>query len=286
MSTVGTPVMPAPVLLPVRFQDVLQERITADQPVDIHNLKMVFREDVFDAVARTRRGRFYRANGSQPVTWNLLKSPFTSIYAGLGSKSLITFQALRLGEEWRGVERNQKIVVLGAEPQFSIWSVSSIETDVVGEEIVTLRSRQTFGALPSLLENQIPQVLRTNLLEKYTALAEDVFRAGAESVVDRCREVMTAAISTYVQTKYDVPPGNDLADLLKILESKVSRQDGSYREVEIVLGAGQIVRQLHARGKNAEQERRPIRLIVEQDAQLAISATGSLLCDLGYARWT
>lgn len=108
-------------------------------------------------------------------------------------------------------------------------------------------------------------------------LEQELFRAGPESVVDRSREAATAILSKYLQSHGKTDPGKDLGHLAnKIAEAGF----------EVVANAARIIARLHARGKHAEQERRAIRPITEQDAEFAVQAVGVVLCDLGWAHWS
>jgi len=78
-----------------------------------------------------------------------------------------------------------------------------------------------------------------------------------------------------LQGKGDVESGKDLSDLAKIAK----------KELGIVGWAGKIVARLHARAKHAEQEKRDLREVTEQDAEFAVQAEGIMLCDLGWAEW-
>jgi hypothetical protein len=54
----------------------------------------------------------------------------------------------------------------------------------------------------------------------------------------------------------------------------------------IAASAAKIIARLHARAKLAERERRELRAIREQDAQLAAQCVGIILCKLGWTNWT
>jgi hypothetical protein len=49
--------------------------------------------------------------------------------------------------------------------------------------------------------------------------------------------------------------------------------------------AAKIIARLHARAKPAEEARRPMRPVREQDAELATQCVGTILCELGWAEW-
>ena len=215
-SFAGSPLHPAPVLVPAQIQSANDEQLTGAPNADAMAIELIFREDSFDPVSRVRRGRFYERCQDNPHRWNIKDSPW-AIYGNrqLGSKELITFQTGRISQKLNLSGINQSLVLLGVHPQFTIWTVTSIESDVMREEIFTLRSRMTIGALPVLLSNSLPSQSAAQIRSKHNALSEEIFRAGSESVIDRCRELATAALSAYLQASYDVRPGKDLADALE-----------------------------------------------------------------------
>lgn len=137
------------------------------------------------------------------------------------------------------------------------------------------------GALPELDWNLLPD--KSGLVKgKIESLLDDVYRAGAESIVDRAREAATAILSAYLQNEGIAEAnGKDLGALIELL---VKRNDKNGQR--IVACAAEIPQRLHSRGKHAEQEKhdnlRPIR---EQDAELAVQCIGVMLCDLGWGRW-
>lgn len=82
-------------------------------------------------------------------------------------------------------------------------------------------------------------------------------------------------------------PGKDIGKLIAALESELKKSAAGAHASELILGASHVVKRLHARGKNAEQENeaRQLRTVTEQDAELAVSCVGAILCDLHFAEW-
>jgi HEPN domain-containing protein len=160
-------------------------------------------------------------------------------------------------------------------------NVTNKETVHTREILVTLKARQSLGALPELDWNLLPD--KSGLVKgKIESLLDDVYRAGAESIVDRAREAATAILSAYLQNEGIAETnGKDLGALIELL---VKRNDRNGQR--IVACAAEIPQRLHSRGKHVEQEKhdnlRPIR---EQDAELAVQCIGVMLCDLGWGRW-
>lgn len=283
----GHALLPAPFLSPAFIQPDTASNLVPSRFLNLHVLPLtLFREDAFDPVSRIRRGRFYKAGPSQPVSWRVYphpafpEQPDNAYEAGALGKTLFTFQSIFLASEFRELPTHQLLVSLGSEESYSVWTVLGIERIATGEELVTLKARQGIGALPRLRDAAIPELGRQKVIAVLEKLAEDFRRAGPESVVDCAREAATAALSVYMQDRKLVGPGLDLGDLLKELRSA---SDEHIRRIAI--SAGEIVQRFHSRRKNAEQEKRVLRPIREQDAELAVQCVGTILCELGWADW-
>jgi hypothetical protein len=136
-----------------------------------------------------------------------------------------------------------------------------------------LKSRKVFGALPNLNEAAVPSANYERIVEKLNILAEDLYRAGPESVIDRSREAATAILSAYLQEAGVAQAGNDLGAL-------ANAYDNFNKQNQIVAGQARTIARLHSRGKNAEQEKRSVRIPIEADAELAVLAVGLILREL------
>lgn len=251
---------------------------------------VLFREDSFDAVTRVRRGRLYLAAQVRPDHWEVYPHPFrptevneAKVGRGTLTRRLFTFQPLFVPDCLKEIENEGKraLVVIGNQASFSIWNIVAVEGSSTAEYLLTLRSRQAFGALPELNLAAIPQAYRRAVQDAVTKLRDEVFRAGPGSVVDRCRDVASAALSAYLQHVGAVGPGKDLHELIKKLNSFDDAQ-----KKRIAAAAAEIVRVLHSRVKPSVQERMKLPPVHEQEAELAVHCVGSLLCELGWAEWS
>jgi hypothetical protein len=276
-------VWPLPVMTPANFVDVSNNTWQFEK-LSNENL-YYFREDFFDPVSRVRRGRFYKATGYSThwkvkVREDVVTSGFSSYSPDVIEVPLHKYTPYKLtGQEKYG--SSQILVVLGDEPAISFWRVAGLETILTGEQLVTIRARQSIGVLPEINWSVIPGDIEL-LKEKIESLLDDVYRAGAESVVDRTREAATAILSAYLQGKgVAEASGKDLGVLTDLFEKNSGKN--SHR---IVRCAAEIPQRFHSRGKYAEQEKREnIRPIREQDAELAVQCIGVMLCDLGWGKW-
>lgn len=181
-----------------------------------------------------------------------------SITSGVEPKSLAIFYAHRISHEVSRRENEQVLIILGTKVRFSIWVVAGIEITVTGDELITLRSRQSVGALPRLNVEAIPLIGKEAVVEAVELLSAEIYRAGPESVVDCAREAATAILSTYLQDCAGLEPGLDLGRLTEEIEKLTAE-----RRKRIVFNAAEVVRLFHPRRKNAEKEKLKFRRIHE-----------------------
>jgi hypothetical protein len=284
----GIGVWPLPVMLQVAIYSTETEQLIPPRLNGLAPGSFIFREDTYNTASRVRRGRLYRASNSQPQYWQVVPHPaipderrLIDTASGTFRKSLYSFSSIRLRPYLESQKIERSVFVLGCEQGFTIWALVNIETSATGEELIILKARQNIGALPTLNRAKIIEAGGNRVLEFIEKLEIDISGAGAESVIDRAREAVTAICSIHLQSTYGVEPGKDLGALANQLREK---------ELGIAANLASTIARLHSRGKHAEQERaeqdgRNLRPIHEQDAQLAIQAVGTILCELGWADW-
>lgn len=280
----GIGIWPAPIMLQAAIYQPETKNLTPPKANELLPRTYVFREDTYNTASRIRRGRLYQAGAAQPQEWKVMPHPaipnerqlIRDSVAGILQKQLYTFSSIPLRSHLVSLKIERPVFVLGNDHGFTIWALVNAETSATGDELVTLKARQTIGALPTLHRQEIIDAGGSRVFEFIEKLETDIYGAGSESVIDRAREAATAICSVYLQSKYDVKPGKDLGALANLLQDK---------GLEIAANSASTIARLHSRGKHAEQERRNMRPIHEQDAQLAIQLIGTVLCDLGWADW-
>ena len=279
----GIGIWPAPTMLQVAIYSPETKNLLPPRPNELLPNTFVFREDTYNTASRIRRGRLYQAGAAQPQEWQVMPHPampderrLIRVVAGTLKKQLYTFSSIRLRSYLVSKEIKRPVFVIGNDHGFTIWALVNAETSATGEELVTLKARQNIGALPTLHRQEIIDAGGDRALEFIEKLETDIYGAGSESVIDRAREAATAICSIYLQSKYGAEPGKDLGALASILQEN---------KLEIAANSASTIARLHSRGKHAEQEKRNMRPIHEQDAQLAIQLLGTILCDLGWADW-
>lgn len=282
-------ILPAPVITQATFvspgQGPLEKVADGGSPSEF---QFLFREDAFDPVTKLRRGRFYQLDrGASNPTGCKVLPPFGAQLVGKGEidtlgliqKDLTQFSAVRLTVMFPNLRQEPPTVVLGWRSAPTIWSVSLVESISTGEQMVTLRARETYGALPKLLlpEDLLP-VDRAAILEKYDALFTDIFRSSPKSIVDLCRDLSECALRAKVRTIDPNFKGGEMSELIAELKQHLENN-------RVVEHYAEIVRRFHQRRKTALNDKFEIRPLMEKDAELSILCVSALLCDLGWAEW-
>lgn len=280
----GRAIWPAPVLFPAVITSSSSGHLVPAKDcwgIDSY----IFREISFDPVSRVRRGFIYQANKNmQPHEWHVYPHPAmiteNRLMDGNGvlKKSLHTFGCFSVKNALKDHANAAPLILLGTQKSFSIWNLLSFETDAAQRELLTLKSRGNIGVLPNIHYDRIHGDCKDLVREKINALLEDVYHAGAESVVDRCREAITAILIAYCQDNKIVVAGKDLYQLIKIM---IQHED----DKKVVLNLADTVRIFHTRGKTVGKLAHQARRVSEHDAELAVQAVGAILCDLKLASW-
>jgi len=244
----------------------------------------VFREDSFDPVTRTRRGRLYEPQpgqgqpNEQRVAPHPYEDPLTRQVGreGRAVKRMNTFTAcnplLLLPNQGQGMT-----LALGSARAASGWRVLQTEALANGCVMVTLKSLSAFGILPAVDYAKIDEPFRPAVAEAIERVLNSAFRESSISVVDHCRAVLTVLLSRWlVQSGHENAKtlGTDLSELAKKTE---------LRAMECVAKAAQVVARLHVRGKPNEQITKGLRPPLDGDADFALHAVGLAIRDFGWA---
>lgn len=277
-------VWPVPVLTPALFLDSTAKEFS--NPQSGNPATYYFREDMFDPVSRIRRGRFYKFAGSSGGEWTVLPNTQVNIMRTkedsdglLHVPSLLGYHACSISAELNNLGVAYAVVVLGKAKSSTIWSIIHRETSFTGEEMVTLKARQSLGALPELDFKKLPVQNGSSIQEALQTLEDDYHLASPESVVDRANEAATRILNAFLELK----GRNSHDSLFKAI--KVAGELDQQDKKEIVRNSADIIRLLHGRTKYAVQRDKNTRDVREQDAELAVQCIGVMLCDLGWAAW-
>tara|TARA_R110000796_G_scaffold23574_7_gene67434 strand:- start:827 stop:1711 length:885 start_codon:yes stop_codon:yes gene_type:complete len=272
----GRAVWPMPIVTPAKIVFESEGELVAEKPSSERTTRLRFREDVFDPIARIRRGRFYAAGRTQPVLWQVQPHPAIPYEgAGLIDKSLETYYGNPIWHEYIRGRQEQPLVLLGVGDRFSVWTIVDLEAISTGEDLVTLKARGSLGLLPLIDFSKSPERSRARLRESLDTFADEAHRAAPASVIDRARDAASQILISF----FDVS-GTEAKDL-GALASRLENGE----KLQVAANACRIIARLHARAKPVERAKRELRDIREQDAELAIQCVGAILCEIGWAEW-
>jgi hypothetical protein len=278
----GYRVLPRPALAPIRFVEVGK---IPDLTVFSDGLSFeVFREDDFDPVTKLRRGRVFSSRHySQPGDWYVhdphqQSLPEVQWGNGVAQKtSLVTYARSLLPELANKSAINLPVVVIGKEPHITFWKIVSIETNLMGTPVLSLRAKHSLGDTPELREAQMPDGIRKPLAEALAKVEASVNRLSPVEVIDRCRDALSLAFG-----EKGLAGTKDLSDAITAY-LRVKTNEPNPKE-DLCSSCGRIVARLHSRGKPNEQKAHGTRSPEDGDADLALSCLKTVLIEFGWAR--
>lgn len=272
------PAVPMPAVAHARFIDKPEDWRALPTPSAAFGL--VFREDSFDAVSRTRRGRLYQQHGgSQPSQHTVSAHPFDrGLIAGYDKatrKSLYVYTAC-----FEILERPNKglgsVLAIGSSRGASAWRVVQTESLYSGAVMVTLKALSAYGILPELDTERIGEKQRPAVVQAVARVLDSAFRESPGSVVDNCRDAMQTILSSWLAERGEATE-KELAKVAAAIEREP-------HDKVCAANLGKVCAKLHSRNKSNAQRQEGYRHIVEEDAELAIQAVGFALRDLEWAK--
>lgn len=166
----------------------------------------VFREDSFDAVTRTRRGRIYESPIGQPqpsshcVAPHPYEGPMRRAVGQGGRlvKSLFIYTACStpLSKTNQGMGST---LALGSPRAASAWRIIQTEVLASGCVMVTLKALTAFGILPEIDLSKIDSEFKQSVTQAMNRVLDSAFRESPISVVDHCRNAMAVLLSRWMQ---------------------------------------------------------------------------------------
>jgi hypothetical protein len=278
------PAIPIPSVTQAKLIEVQDDWDNLPSGLAQSPMSWVFREDTFDAVTRTRRGRLYQADGSlQPSNQRVVPHPYEDPFGraegagGRTGKRLHVYTACisLLSKARQGMGLT---LALGAPQAVSAWRIIQTEVTVSGCVMVTLKSLSAFGILPELNKDKIPQEFQKSAEQALERVLNSAFRETSISVVDHCRNAMTELLSRWL-----VAEGHDRSILDKDLAKVATAIAEPPYEMLCVSWLAKVVARLHVRGKGNEAHKKGLRDLVDEDAELALHAVGFALREIGWA---
>jgi len=290
VSNYGHGVWPTPIISVATLITCEADWGTLPPSCHLDKAKMIFREDSFDPVTRVRRGRLYEwREGVLQQTWHFPPHPAEPVdrnsmtMDGRLNRTLCTYQPAQVFASSRPNLHHAQLV-LGTKSAPTVWRIVSVETVASGEELITLHARSSFGALPELIEEHIPDGARNEVLTSLEHVANAAFRSGAVSLIDLCRAAATVILAHWLESTGEPPDKVHYLDLGILLKAFEKQQGNSDNSPSAAGSAIRLLQRFHSRGKPNEQKRYGTRTPTEEDAQLVLSALGFLLREVGWAR--
>jgi hypothetical protein len=283
MGAADIPSIPTPSITQAKL--IAAEADWQDLPrgLAVDPLRWIFREDFFDPITRTRRGRLYepQPGQGQPNQQRVGPHPYEDPMmrqvgaGGRVSKALHTFTACHTLLSM--VNRGEGMTMaLGDARAASPWRIIQTEALANGAVMITLKSLSAFAVIPAVNHQQIAPEFRPAVNEAIERVLNSAFRETPTSVVDHCRAALTILLSRWlVQSGHesDAVFGADLGDLAKKVEKL---------ELYCVAKSAQIVALLHSRGKPNVQHAKGVRPPESGDDDLALESIGLVLREFGW----
>lgn len=259
-----TPIQPTPFIFNIRFGATAAEAIDNLTKHSPHDYK--FREDLYDPISRTKRGRVYHRNGCN-LTWHRFAE---SEYEKQKNRSEYIAEDLpTYGRIW--IDENFLFAAIGTERSSSIWRIVAKEQMVNNEEILTFQPVLFMGILPELETSLIPLEIRSPLMNVLKSVSSDMKRSVPGSVIDRCRGAAALALQSMEGCK-----GKDLGKQANYIETEHKRF--------VIASCAKIINSLHTRAKENTQHDNQYRPPNERDAELAVHCLACILTELGFTK--
>jgi hypothetical protein len=279
------PVVPTPTVTQAKL--IERQEDWADLPSGLFQSAStwMFRDDTFDAVTRTRRGRLYvtRPGLGQPSMQRVVAHPYEDPFGrsartdGTLTKNLFTYVACTdlLNKPHQGLGMT---LALGQRRAPSVWRI--VQSELLASEcvLVTLKALTAYGLLPELDLAKVDAPFRAHVSQAIQRVLDSAFRETPISVIDQCRNAMAVLISRWL-----VQQGDDKARLKSDLGDLANAVSKSPHDLNCVGNAARIIARLHARGKDNERISKDLRPPQEEDAALALETLGFVVRDLGWA---
>lgn len=277
----GYRVVPPPSLSPIRF--LSDGKIPQINYYYEGLATELFREDDFDPVTKLRRGRVFKFGFSQPREWHVFDPhrqalPVVKWAHGTAQEiSLPTYERHYLPELKDIPAHLLPTVVIGWDPHFTFWKIVSIECNLVGTPVLSLRAKHSLGDTPELLVDKIDENLRVPLSEALGKVEASVNRLSPTEVIDRCRDTLSLAFGQMAGDRT-----KDLSDAI----NAYLRTVGGEKDIKdnLCSWCGRIVARLHSRAKPNKQAEQNLRPPSDSDADLALNCLKTVLIEFGWAR--
>ena len=285
-SAPDRPAMPVPTILQAKLVSQPTDWTSLGSGVRNNVHTWIFREDSFDAVTRTRRGRLYSSmtgksypDHSSRVMPHAFEDP-GGRYTGSDGKLLRPLNVyaactslLEQPNRGRGAT-----LALGNNRAASAWRIVDVEITATDDVMLSLRSLSFFGVVPDLDAAKVDERFRNEVARSLGRVVDSAFRESPSAVVDQCKDAATLIASRWIWQRSgdESVLSKDIAKVGDALEADPHKKYAAANQCK-TLGL------LHARGKTNEQFAKGLRPPTEEDAEFAVYSVGFLLRELDWA---
>jgi hypothetical protein len=285
-STPDRPVVPIPMVLQAKMVEHPDDWGRLSAGVRNNAQTWMFREDSFDAVTRTRRGRLYNSiqgapypNHNARVMAHAFEDPGgrNTSPDGKMQRPINVYAActalLEQPKRGRGAT-----LALGNNRAASAWRIVDVEITVTDDVMLVLKALSAFGVLPDLDAAKVDERFRSEVARALGRVVDSAFRESPTSVVDQCRDAAALIASRWIwqQSGDEGVLAKDLGKVALALEGEAHKRYAAANQCKTLAI-------LHARGKSNEQFAKGARPPTEEDAEFAVHAVGLLLRELDWA---
>lgn len=246
---------------------------------------MVFREDSFDPITKIRRGRVYKEVIGRNEPWrvhDLARTDLKRVRWDQGEAQELEATSYHTDPltSLRQMTLLPK-VMLGKTPYQTYWKILTIETLFDGSPLLILKALTSYGAVPELVINQVPDIAQRQIQDALENVEVAANRIGGIETVDTCRNALSIVLGALAgNTELDLGKGISY----RIEENKAKSTNPKANGQDLITQNADIVRRLHPRGKSSEKEKYQTRAISQEDANLALNCLWFVLVELGWAR--
>jgi hypothetical protein len=277
------PVYPTPTVSQARLISSPSDWGELSTGFRLNPLTWLFREDSFDAVTRTRRGRLYQhmSGASYPQHgMRVMPHPFEDLGGrerGIDGKlprALHVYAACTslLGLASSGLGQT---LAIGNSKSASAWRIVQTEVTLSEDVMLTLKALTAFGVVPEINLESVRPEFHSDVLRALDRAVNSAFRETAESVVDQCRNAIVVVLARWL-----VQSGADY----RVLELDLGNlaKEAAKADRNCLSWVASVVAKLHSRGKMNETA--SLRPVTEEDAEMAVQMLGFTLREVGWAR--
>ena len=284
----GIAITPLPLISQISFGHNFDEvKLSLATSHHCFEYQYIFREDSYDPVSRTRRGRIYKASTTKPENWSIIPHP-AHLYrkidltgeGQLQMQRMYTFYNFSFSQVLSKISGARNLTALiGIRDVFTKWVIISNEIGFNGQEMVTLKATNTMDIIPEIDMSKIHVDEHSTINEKIDKFLDVAYHSSVESIVDRAGEVCLALLLAAVRIK-DV----DLRGLTLDLAIKKLGSDSRYSDKKMLMTSAELLRLLHSRGKLSFQDKYKTRSLNYHDAQTAIDCLSTVIYELELAK--